>query len=181
MKWAVIAVAVVAALVVAVAVVGALTPRKHVASRSARFGQTPATLYRTITAFGDAPSWRKDLKSVELLPDRDGKRCFRELSSSGPMTLVVEVADEPRKLVTRIADDELPFGGSWTFRIEDAPGGARLTITENGEIDSVVFRAIARLFIGYEATLDGYLKALGAKFGEAVEVEPGSPDPDPFG
>jgi hypothetical protein len=45
----------------------------------------------------------------------------------------------------------------------------------------VFFRALARLVFGYESTMNGYLKSLGAKFGEAVEIEPGRPDPDPFG
>ena len=85
------------------------------------------------------------------------------------MPLEVLESDPPRKMVTRIADPNLPFGGTWTYQIEETSKGSRITITENGEIYNPIFRTVARFFMGYHATMDGYLKALGEKFGETVE------------
>jgi hypothetical protein len=93
--------------------------------------------------------------------------------------MVVDLAERPRKVVTRIDDPDLQFGGSWTFRIDPAPGGSELTITENGEIRNAIFRALARLAFGYESAMNDYLKSLGRKFGETVETEPGVADAAP--
>ena len=181
MKWLLIVAAVVAGLVALLAILGTLAPRKHVACGSVRLRQTPQAVWDTITAFADAPGWRKELKSVELLPDRDGKTCFREISGMGPLTLVVEAREPPRRLVTRIDDPDLPFGGSWTWRLEPEAGGTRLTITENGEVRNVFFRALSRTVFRPDATLKASLRALAAKFGESAEPEDGRPDPDPLG
>jgi hypothetical protein len=71
--------------------------------------------------------------------------------------------------VTKIADPDLPFGGTWTYELTPAPGGGtRLAITERGNVKNVVFRFMSRYVFGYTATLDGFLRALGKKGGEDV-------------
>jgi hypothetical protein len=67
--------------------------------------------------------------------------------------------------VTRVADPDQPFGGTWTFDIGPDSGGARLTITERGEVYNPVFRFIARFVFGYTATIEGYLRSLREKLG----------------
>ena len=42
--------------------------------------------------------------------------------------------------VTRIADRNLPFGGTWMVEIVPADGGSKVTITENGEVYNPFFR-----------------------------------------
>ena len=80
------------------------------------------------------------------------------------MTYEVGQADPPRKLVTRIADPHLPFGGTWTYEIvAGAESGSTLTITENGEVYNPFFRFISRYVMGYTATMDRYLQALQTK------------------
>jgi hypothetical protein len=76
------------------------------------------------------------------------------------------------RLVTRIADRNLPFGGTWTFDIAPtADGGSELRIREDGEIYNVIFRFMARFFFGYTSSIESYLKDLGAKFGQPVVME----------
>jgi hypothetical protein len=83
------------------------------------------------------------------------------------MPLVVERSVPQELLVGRIADDELPFGGTWTHRLEPLPGGGtRLATTEDGHIEPALFRLMAKLVFGYHRTLNDYQKALAAKFGE---------------
>ncbi|PYP70520.1 MAG: hypothetical protein DMD41_14750, partial [Gemmatimonadetes bacterium] len=77
----------------------------------------------------------------------------------------------PRRLVRRIADPKLPFGGTWTWEITAAPGGSTLTITEDGEIYNPIFRFVARFILGYTGTMESYLKALAARLGEQVVIE----------
>ena len=65
--------------------------------------------------------------------------------------------------VTRVADPELPYGGTWTFELEPEGSGTRLTITERGQIHNPIFRVIARFVFGYAATIEGYLDELEAR------------------
>ncbi len=173
MRWVWISVAVIAGLVGVIALVGALLPKSHVASRSARFRQPPEALWQAITDIEAFPTWRTDLKSVKRLPDPAGRGrlAWVETSKFGEMPLEVVEFVPPRRLVTRIADPKLPFGGTWTYEIASAEGGSVLTVTENGEIYNPIFRFLARFVFGYRGTMDTSLKALGKKFGEAVHLE----------
>jgi hypothetical protein len=83
------------------------------------------------------------------------------------------VEDEPpARIAVRIADRGLPFGGTWTFQIAPVPGGGSdLRIDEDGEIYNVIFRFMARFFFGYTASIEGYLRDLGVKFGDTPAIE----------
>jgi hypothetical protein len=108
------------------------------------------------------------VKSVTRLPDREGRLVWIEEGSSGRITLAVQRADPPRVLVVRIADRDLPFGGTWTYEIAaDPAGGSVLTITEDGEIYNPLFRFMARFVFGYDSTLASYLESLGGRLGAA--------------
>ena len=170
MKWALMIIGVLVILVVAVWVIGASLPKEHVASRKARFGQSPETVWAAITNVDGFTAWRKDVKSVKRLPDEDGKAGWVETMDMGEIPLRVEESTPPRRLVTRIADPNLPFGGTWTFEIAPEGNGATLRITESGEVRPALFRFMARYIFGHTATVEAYLKALGAKFGEKVEL-----------
>lgn len=168
MKWVLIAVGAVVALALIVTIIGALLPKAHVASSSATFKQAPPAIWQSITDFESFPSWRTDLKGVEKLPDRDGRPAWRELTRQGPMAIEVVVSNPNTRLVCRIADPDLPFGGTWTYELAETDAGTRLTITENGEVYNPFFRFMARFVFGHTATMESYLKSLGKKFGEDV-------------
>ncbi len=74
-------------------------------------------------------------------------------------------SDPPRKLVTRIADRNLPYSGTWTFDLQPAAQGTELAITEDGEVSNPLFRFVSRFIMGHTATIDAYLRALAAKLG----------------
>ena len=165
MKWVLIVVGILIVIVVAVAIIGAALPKNHSASRSARFKQPPQALWAVITG---PPNWRNDIRSFEPLPPQNGRRTWREVDKHGQAILYESVEETPpSRLVTRIADPKLPFGGTWIHEIAVAPNGCQLTITENGEIYNPIFRFMARFVFGYTGSIDGYLKALHSKFGEA--------------
>ena len=167
MKWVLIAIGVLIVVVAAVAVIGAMLPKNHLASRTSHFRQPPQAIWDVITG---PPDWRPDIRSSEKLEPRAGHRAWKEIDKNG-QAIVYESVEEtpPRRLVTRIADPKLPFGGTWTQEIVQAAGGCQLTITEAGEIHNPIFRFMARFVFGYSGTIDTYLKALHAKFGEAAE------------
>ena len=166
MRFLVIGIGIIAALVVIVVVVGLILPRDHVASVSARIAATPADVWATLTEPAQFPSWRQELTKVELLPPTPTGPSWREYSRHGAITMVVDAADPPRKLVGRIADKDLPFGGTWTYEIApEGEGASRVTITEAGSVYNPVFRFASRFIMGHAATMDAYLRALGRRYG----------------
>ncbi len=78
----------------------------------------------------------------------------------------------PSRRVMRIAEKNLPFGGTWTIDIAPAAEGSVVRITEDGEIYNPIFRFMARFFFGYTATIEGFLRDLGQRFGELTNIEP---------
>jgi uncharacterized protein YndB with AHSA1/START domain len=146
-----------------VALLGSQLPVKHEVSRTAECRQSPQQLWDLISG---PPAWRPDVQRYEVLSPEDGHRKWREYGTHGQkMTYEVVEENPPQKLVTRIADPHLPFGGTWTYEISPTGSGSTLTITEDGEIYNPIFRFVSRYVQGYSATLDAYFKALRAELG----------------
>jgi Polyketide cyclase / dehydrase and lipid transport len=167
MKWVLIVAGILILLVAAVAVIGAILPKNHLASRTSRFRQPPQAIWDVITGPVD---WRPDIRSYEKLAPRDGRRSWKEVDQHG-QAITYESIEEtpPHRLVTRIADPKLPFGGTWTHEIIPDANGSVVTITEAGEIYNPIFRFMARFVFGYSGSIETYFKALHAKFGEKLE------------
>ena len=170
MKWLLWIGGGLAALVGLVALVGSMLPLHHSVSRKARLHVAPDALYAVIAG---PPDWRTGVKSFGVLPDHEGRpQWWEEDSHHQKVTYELVEGKSPSRLVTRIADHNLPFGGTWTFDIAPAPGGgSELRIREDGEIYNVIFRFVARFFFGYTSSIEGYLRDLGAKFGETAAIE----------
>jgi len=164
----IIIVVIVALLVAVVAFVGFRLPMQHTVSRSVVLHQSPQQVYEVIRDFGAAPTWRADLKSVEVEDQPNGKIHFREHGSQG--TVNYEVAEEipNQRLVTRILDTDLGYSGKWTYALASEGTGTRVTITEDGEVSNVMFRFMSKYVFGQSATMDTYLTSLAKRFGEDV-------------
>jgi uncharacterized protein YndB with AHSA1/START domain len=156
MKITLIVVGVLTLLVVIVVGVGYMLPQKHTASREQTYASDPAKVFEAITTPAKYTEWRSGVKSVELLPDHDGRRRFREVGSDGTITFVFEELSSPRRVVSRIADESLPFGGRWTYELEPAGTGTKLRITEDGEVYNPIFRFMSRFVFGHHASLDAF-------------------------
>ena len=135
-------------------------PVAHTAERSAEISSPPDRIWAALTDVAAFPSWRPDVKSVEQLPDQT----WREHGKHGAITYRVTMAEPPSRLVVRIVDESLPFGGEWEYRV--TPG--RVTIIERGEIYNLFFRVMARFVFGYTRTIEAYLWALKRR----VESQP---------
>jgi hypothetical protein len=149
-----------------VVLVGFLLPQQHVAARAITLHRKPGDVFQLISDFKAAPSWRSDVQEVEFHPPVDGHICYREKGTNGVLTLEIVESNPPSRMVTRIADKGLPFGGIWIFDISPTPEGCRLNITERGEIYNPMFRFVSRFLVGYPRTLDSYLRNVGRKFKE---------------
>ena len=156
----------------AMAGIGATIPQGHVASARVPLSAPPETIWAIVHDFETWPEWQPGVHRIERLPDRDGKPVWVQSTDHGELPIAVEKSEPPWLLRTRIADPELPFGGTWTWRIEADGEGSVVTLTEDGEIKSAVFRFFAHHVFGYHATMEAYLAALAKKLGDArAEVE----------
>lgn len=158
------------ALVAIVAAIGATLPKEHVASRSAVYKQPPEVVFGVITDFANYGAWRKDVERVEMLESANGLPRFREIGSNGAIAMDVMEMQGPRRLVVRIADPELPFGGRWVYELEPVAEGTRLKITEEGEVYNPIFRFVSKYVMGHTSGIEQYLRALGEKFGEQPAI-----------
>ena len=157
MRYLLIAAAALGAIVLIVVVVGWSLPVKHTATGEATFKSSPESLYQVITDVDRFPQWRSTVKSVERLPDSAGKKRFREVGSDGTILYEVDSAVPNQRLITKIADRSLAFGGSWTHELIPRGDSTTLRITEDGEVYNPIFRFVSRFVFGHTATIEKYL------------------------
>ena len=168
MRIVVLLLAVVVGLGLLIVVIGYVLPVKHVSTVAATIPASPEQVWDALTDVAAYPKWRGDITSVELLPADSGHVAWRERGKNDAISYVIEQAEPPRRLRTRITDKSLPFGGAWEFTVTPDGVGSRVQITEHGEVYNPVFRFVSRFIMGHTATASAYLKSLGARFGATV-------------
>lgn len=141
--------------------VGSVLPVAHVAAVRGELPATRERVWQTITDWPQYSRWRSDVVEVHVLSARGDSITWVEVDAWGDsLTLATVEVDAPRRLVTRIAQEDAPFGGTWTFELDDDGPGTYLRIVEEGEVYDPIFRFVAAVFIGHTATLDTYLSDL---------------------
>jgi hypothetical protein len=168
MKILLIAVASVVLLVLAVLAIGSLLPKRHVVSRSASYRATPELLYSLIAG---PQNWRPDVLRCEPLPNIGGRELVSETTRDN-QTISYELLDRvPEKsMKRRIATENLPYSGTWTFLLEPLGETTAVRITEDGQVYNPVFRFMSRFVLGHTQAMDAYLRALGKATGEDVAI-----------
>jgi len=157
-----------------VVVIGLLLPTEHVVSMTATYRRSPEAIWNLLADVERYPTWRSGLDRVEILPERGMNMTWREIGRFGAVTMEQVESVACRRLVVRIADTGLAFGGRWIYRIEPSDEGGRLTITEEGEVYNPVFRFLSRFVFGHTTTIRDCLISLGRAFDEEtlpVEVQ----------
>jgi len=150
-----------AVLVIAV-MVGMTLPETTEAARSARFKARPAAVFSVISTIDRYPQWRSDVTRVEVLPDDGGGVLFKEYGRENVVTYRIEESEAPLHMRVRVADDSVPFGGSWTFVLQPFEDGTSLTITEEGTIGNPLYRVAAKVLFSATDSIDRYLSDLAA-------------------
>lgn len=167
MKWIAIVLAALVLLIVLVAVVGLFLPREHRAGCRVRLTaptERVSALLRDVEGYA---RWRPEVRAAR----RTGPASFVEETREGPRNYAIERDEPPRTFVLRIADDDLPYGGTWTFACEPSGAGCALTVTEDGFVSNPLFRALARFAFGHHATMEAWLRALASELGESPTIE----------
>lgn len=157
-------------LLLLVTVIGWLLPKDHVATRMGSYHQKPEAIWTAITDVDAMPSWREGLKSVQHLPEHNGLPAHLEVTTSGAIPMETVEITPPTKMVMRIADSKLPFGGTWTYEISPTAEGATLRITERGYVTNPFFRFMSRFVFGQTGRMESYLRSLAKKFGKEPQI-----------
>jgi uncharacterized protein YndB with AHSA1/START domain len=169
MQWILLLIGGVIALVLGLVVVGLLLPRAHVATSRIEVTRPPGDVWAVIRDLGQVPSFWTEVKTSVRAPDRNGHETWTQAMKNG-FTIGLEIVEDqpPHRLVTRmVLEGKAPFGGSWIYEVAASGSGSQVTLTEDGWVDNPFFRVVSRI-MGYHATLDSYLRALGRKLGEGV-------------
>lgn len=170
LKYLVRILAVLVVLAALVYMVGWLLPVSHTAQVTREFEAARADVFAAVTRVGDYPSWRRNVREVEILSGDGEPLAWREYyTDNGPITFAeLERADSTR-FASRIVDANLPFGGQWTYLLEEAGGAGgprtRLTIVEDGQVYNPLFRFVSRFVMGHTATMEAYMKDLEEHLG----------------
>lgn len=146
------------ALVAAVAIYGSTQPREHQVARTVVLPQSPAEVFAIVSRPADYPCWRPEVSRIQILSHTPLR--YVEHTDDGAVRYAVDEAVPDERLVVRIADDDLLYGGAWTFEVEPEGQGTALTITERGFVDNVVVRGMAAMLMDPSASIVAMQTAL---------------------
>ena len=169
-RWLLRAIGVVLALVLVVLLVGWSLPVRHTVSRELTVQAPPSAVYALVTDVGSYPGWRTGVTDVDVLATDDAARPlrFREHGADGAILYEVVEREQDRRVVVRIADPSLPFGGRWTYEVIPAASGTTLRITEDGEVYNPIFRFVSRFVMGHDRTMNRFLRDASVRLGAAT-------------
>jgi hypothetical protein len=166
-KWLLYILAGLVGLIALAFAIGAMLPKEHTASRAMRFRPKPAELFAIVSDFAKYPEWRTGVTRVDVEGPVGTGTIIREHGPNGIIPYRIEVFEPPSKILTRIADSSLAFGGTWTFEVFQNDSGSELVLTENGEIYNPIFRLLAKFFFSPYETIDTYMADLKKRLGES--------------
>jgi uncharacterized protein YndB with AHSA1/START domain len=168
-KWLFILLGALAAAVLIAYLMGRRLPHDHMAIVRAHYHQPPDSIYNAIADVAAYPKWRTDVKRVTVLPPNNGRQLWREIYGRDSLEFEGTVAVPPVRMVATIATKNAGFSGRWSYQIIPDSSGTTVTITEDGSVDSPLFRFMMRYVFGPYSTLEKFERALGARFGETVQ------------
>lgn len=165
MLWILFVMGTIVAIVLAIIVGGLATPREHTVARSIVLPVSMDRVWQTIHDVGNYNAWRHELEDAEIVDTNQPQLRWRETSTRGSVTFGVTADEPPQRFAARILDEDLPFSGEWTWRLDTDGSTTRVSITERGAVGNPLFRFFAAHVMGYTKSLDGYLSALAAHLG----------------
>ncbi len=141
-------------------------PREHIVASSITLTASPDSVYKVIRNIQATPEWWNDVKSVTRVQGAARETWAHDMGMAGVVNIEISSAVPGTRLVTKIVDDGTQgWGGVWTYEISATGAGTEVHITEEGYVDSPIYRVV-RNALGKRRTVEGYLRSLAAHFGE---------------
>lgn len=161
MKYLLIILGIIILIPAIVWLIGMTLPQSHTAEVSRQIAAPPEEIFFLITNIENFPDWRSHVDRVEMVGKNSGNLEWREYyTNEDPISFRIVDLAENRFLVTEIADKNLPFGGSWTYKVEPEGEYTLLTITEHGEVYNPIFRFVSTFVMGHDGTIHQYMADL---------------------
>lgn len=150
---------------------GTNLPPTHQLTLQTVYHQPRAQVWEAISDYQQAPEWSPSVARVERQADIDGLPVWRFYDKDGHhMDVQVVEQKSPERHVSRIVATDYPYKGSWTFELEDAGDKTLVTLTEEGEVRSPLWRLMIRYVMGQDTMVRAFLQDLGRKFGETPHI-----------
>ncbi len=144
--------------------VGLYLPKEHIVSVERTYAVTPKKLWKPLVDVRKFKEMNPSMKKLEILskettPD---KLVWKEYYSDTNYFVFHITKIQPEKFLrVAIKDSSMPLGGYWDFVLEEVDAKhTKVTITETGTVDSVLFRVFYKFFIGYDFALNMTLDSL---------------------
>ncbi len=152
-------------LLVALAAVLVFTsPREHTVTGSVLVDAAPADVFARATDLDRREDWAPMLVKLRKTDD---KHWTEETEWGDKMSFEVVAHDPPKFHKVRIVNaDELGFGGAWSWRVEAHGKKTRVSITEDGYVDNLLFRVLSKYVFGHESNIKLTLEAFATHMGE---------------
>jgi len=160
----------------AAAVLGLALGSEQVVTDQAMLDRPPETVWRVLLDLDGMPLWRSDLRSLERLPDQNGRPTWREIAAGGTRVMEIAAADPPSRLVLRRADAGTPALPLWTLELVPAARGTRVTLSVRMRVGNPVWRVYYRLRPP-RAALARFLRDLGLRLVAARREVVNNPRP----
>jgi len=148
--------------------VGATMPVDHTVSVSGTVAAPPEKVFALITDIAAGPTWRPEVKSVEVLPKDNTRDAWIEDLGSGQKMKFLALTTVPpgasghawREVRTK----DPSYGGTWTYYLSPGPdpNTTTLQITEEGYIYPPIYRFMMKYVFGPTKNLDDYMKHIQA-------------------
>lgn len=150
---------------------GSSLPREHVVASRVVINQPIDQVFAVVRNPAALVGTWGDLTRAERVAGPPGRETWEQVVGGEAMRITVTGVRPPSQMVTTIeAAPDAMFGGSWTYQLRAVPEGTEVTVTEAGWVNNPLFRVMGRIF-GLHGSIEGYLRALGTHFTEAVRPE----------
>jgi uncharacterized protein YndB with AHSA1/START domain len=147
-------------------VVGLMIPAEDETVVSITLAAPPHVVWQVLTDYAALGSWQPQYARTELTTSRSGSQParWRAVFKDGYVVNFEETEyDAPRRLVNKIADKNLPFGGSWTMVLTPVQEGTHLTLISKAELPNPFLRIAAKLLARPRPILENVLHELKKK------------------
>ena len=144
LRLSLFALGLVALLVLVAFADGATMPIDHSVSVAGTVAASPGKVFALITNVAAAPTWRPEVKSVQMLPKANGREAWIE-DVGQTMKFLATTTASPSMRVVQLNDSNASYGGNWTYALtpDPAPNTTTITITEDGFIKPILYAAKA--------------------------------------
>ena len=148
--------------------IGATLPVDHSVSVTGTVAAPPAKVFAIITDIAAGPTWRHEVKSVQVLPKDNSRDVWIENLGGGMTMHFLALTTAPPgpngRGVRKIETDDPSYGGSWTYELTPGPtpNTTTLKITEDGYIKPPLYRFVTAYITGPTKSLKDYLTEMQA-------------------